>query len=388
MTALAIALVVWATVLSFGLADGLQHALLISGEELDLIVLRKGSQDETSSTIDPRTAREIATLAGVARDPKGKPLCSTEFVTILAKPRRAPKANPLASLFARAGEEAKSADGGTTNVIVRGLDPIGRALRPAFAIVQGRDLTPGLNEAITSRRMAKRFQNMAIGEVFEINQVGFKIVGYFQAGGSAAESELWTDLRDLTGARRTPDAVSCVNLRARDSAAKADLIRTIQEDEQFNLKVVDEKRYFEDQMTASIAIKVVGYFIAAFLTVGAMFAAANTMYAAVASRSREIGMLRALGFPRRSILISFVLESILLCLVGGLIGCLATMPFHGLSTGTLNWATFSEITFSFRFSPAVLVRGVLLTLVMGAIGGLFPAVRAVRLDIAQAIREQ
>ena len=368
MTVLGIGLVVWATVLSFGLADGLEHALLISGDELDLIVLRKGSQDEVSSGIDQRLAREVGTLEEIARDNEGTPLCSVEFVTILTKPRRG--------------------DGGTTNVIVRGMEEVGRQLRPGFKITQGRDVRPGINEAITSQRMAQRFRNMSLGEKFDINQVDFEIVGYFEAEGSAAESEVWTDLRDLTTVRRTPGAVTSVNLRARDAAAKLVLIDRLQNDEQFNLKAVDEKEYYEDQMTASIAIKVVGYFIAAFLTVGAMFAAANTMYAAVSSRAREIGTLRALGFGRGSILTSILFESVVLCLLGGLLGCLATLPFNGLSTGTANWATFSEITFSFRFGPAVLLRGVIMALIMGVIGGLFPAIRAVRMKIVDALREQ
>ncbi len=367
MTVLGIGMVVWATVLSFGLADGLEHALLITGNDLDLIVLRKGSQDEVSSGIQQQLAREVATLEGIARDNEGSPMCSIEYVTILTKPRRG--------------------DGGTTNIIVRGLEHMGRKLRPGFKIVEGRDIKPGLNQAITSKRMAARFRNTALGEKLDINQVDFEIVGYFQADGSAAESEVWTDLRDLTGARRQPGAVSSVNLRARDAVAREDLINRIQNDEQFNLKAVDEKTYYEDQMTASIAIKVVGYFIAVFLTVGAMFAAANTMYAAVASRGREIGTLRALGFGRGSILVSFLCESVALCLLGGILGCLATLPFNGLSTGTANWATFSEITFSFRFGPKVLLRGVVMALVMGVVGGLFPAIRAVRLNIVSALRD-
>jgi putative ABC transport system permease protein len=368
MTVLGIGLVVWATVLSFGLADGLEHALLVTGEANDLIVLRKGAQDEISSSIQQQLAREIATLEGIAHDADGNPQCSVEFVTILTKPRRG--------------------DGGTTNLIVRGMQPVGRQLRPGFKIVEGRDIRPGRNEAITSKRMAQRFQNTAIGEKLEINQVEFPIVGYFEAEGSAAESEVWTDFRDLTSVRRTPGAVSSINLRVQDASAKQNLMDRIQNDEQFNLKVIDEKQYYEEQMTASIAVKVVGYFIAAFLTLGAMFAAANTMYAAVASRAREIGTLRALGFGRGNILLSFLFESVVLCLLGGILGCLATLPFNGLSTGTANWATFSEITFSFRFGPNVLIRGLALALVMGLIGGLFPALRAVRMDIVTALREQ
>ena len=340
MTVLGTALVVWASVLSFGLTEGLEHALLITGNKLDLIVLRKGSQDETSSGLEQKITRQISTLEGIARDANGQPMCSVEFVTILTQPRRN--------------------NGGTTNLIVRGLEQAGRALRPGFQITEGRDIKPGVNEAIASRAMAERFENLGLGSKLEINKVDFTIVGYFAAEGSAAESEVWTDLRDLTNARRTPEAVSSVNLRVTDEAAKQALINRIQDDEQFNLKVVDEQQYYQDQMTATIAIRIVGYFIAGFLTVGAMFAAANTMYAAVANRTREIGTLRALGFRRRSILSSFLLESILLCLAGGILGCLATLPFNGLTTGTANWATFSEITFSFRFGPRVMLQGLLL----------------------------
>lgn len=367
MTVLGTGLVVWAMVLTFGLTDGLQHALRISGHPLDLIVLRKGANDETGSSVTTKQAQELATLEGIARNDQGLPMCSAEYVTILTKPRRN--------------------NGGTTNLIVRGVQEIGRELRPDFQIVQGRDLKSGVNEAITSVNMARRFENLALGEKLEINQVQFTVVGYFEAGGSSAESEVWTDIRDLTSARRTPEGITSVNLRARDESALAGLIKRIRDDKQFNLKPVEETKYFEDQMTSAIFIRFVGYVIAVFLTMGAMFAAANTMFAAVAARSREIGTLRALGFRRGSILMSFLLESVLICLLGGILGCLATLPFNGLSTGTANWATFSEITFSFRFGPTVLLQGILMALLMGLVGGLFPAIRAVRLNIVSALRD-
>lgn len=367
MTVLATGLVVWATVLAFGLANGLDHALRVTGDVNDVLVLRKGSDGETSSSIESRVAREIANLGEVARDENQTPMCSEEFVTILTKPRRN--------------------NNGTTNLIVRGLQPIGRALRPNFKIVEGRDLKPGVNEAITSRQMASRFENLAIGEKLEVNKVNFEIVGYFEAGGSAAESEVWMDIKDLTGARRTQGAISVVNLRANNQMDRDAILTRLQEDEQFKLKAITETAYFESQMSASIALRVIGYVIGAFLTFGAMFAAANTMYAAVASRSREIGTLRAIGFNRRSILISFMLESILLCLLGGVVGCLATLPLNGLSGGTANWATFSEITFSFQFGPAVLLRGVAMALIMGLLGGLFPAIRAIRMPIISSLRQ-
>lgn len=367
MTALGTGLVVWASVLSFGLADGLEHALMISADTLDVVCLRKGSLDEVSSGLDKQTADRVATLDGIVRDETGEPLCSQEYVVTLMKPRRG--------------------DGGSTNLIVRGLKPVGRRLRPGFRIVEGRDVEPGKNEIITSHRVAERFANLALGEKIKINNTEFTVVGHFEASGCAAESEVWTDIRDLTTVRKVQGVVSSISFRTPDAATQERLIQIIKEDEDFNLKAMTEVDFFKDQMTSAQFIKGVGYFIALFLTIGAMFAAANTMYAAVAGRSREIGTLRALGFSRSSVLMSFMLESVVLCLLGGLVGCLATVPFNGYSTGAANLQTFSEITFSFSFGPRVLLEGVLMALMMGLVGGLAPAIRAVRLNVLQALRD-
>lgn len=366
LTVISTGLVVWASVLCFGLTDGLRYALRVTGHELDLIVLRKGSTDEIGSGIEQRVAREVSSLPGIAKNGEGRPLCSVEFVTVLTKPRRN--------------------NGGTVNMTIRGLEDVGRELRPDFKIVEGRDIEPGKFEAITSRSMAARFENLAIGEKLEINRQPFTVVGYFEAAGSAAESEVWSDLRDITLARKTPAAVSSVCLRAESPEQRDALVKLMAEDERFLLSAIGEKKYFEDQLENASAIQVIGWVISGFLIVGAMFAAANTMYAAVASRAREIGTLRALGFPRISILNSFLFESVFLCLLGGLLGCLGTLPFNGLSTGTIN--QFSEITFSFRFGPRVLTQGVLLAVIMGALGGILPAIRAVRMNIISSLRER
>lgn len=368
MTVFSTALVVLISVLVFGLIDGLEYALRVSGHPLDLIVVRKGSTDEISSGLEQKVSRDVSTLPGIAKDESGHPMCSVELCTILTKPRRN--------------------NGGTTNLIVRGLEEMGRKLRPGFRITEGRDLASGVPEAITSKKMADRFENLAIGEKLLINQEAFTIVGYFEADGSAAESEVWTDLRVLASARRTPEFTTSVNLRAQDQASMDRLIETLSADKRFLLSGIPEMEYFANQVEQSSFWKYVGYFIAAFLTFGAMFAAANTMYAAVASRGREIGTLRALGFSRLSILSSFLLESVVLCLMGGVLGCVATIPFNGLSTGTANMASFSEITFSFQFGPRVLMQGVLLALIMGVLGGFLPAMRAVRLNIINALRER
>ena len=366
LTCVAIGVVVFASVLTFGMIDGIEHALTSSGDPADIIIMRKGSNDEMSSNVSPTSARELANLEGIATGPDGEPLASREFVTIALKPRRN--------------------KGGTANVIVRGLEEVGRQTRPDFKIVEGRDIKPGVNELITSRSIAQRFENLGLGEQFEINNVDFTVVGYFEAGGSSAESEVWADLRDLTSAQRFEGAVSVVNLRTKDEASRLEIMDRVRNDEQFKLKAITEPDYFENQKSSALAIKIVAYIIAGFLTVGAMFAAANTMYAAVASRGREIGTLRAVGFPRRTILTSFLLESLVLCCIGGLMGCLATLPLNGLSGGTS--VAFSEITFAFRFGPKVLLQGMFLALAMGLIGGLFPAVRAIRLQITNALRQR
>jgi putative ABC transport system permease protein len=342
--------------------------MLISADKLGIVCLRKGALDEVSSGIDKQTADRVATLEGVESDESGEPLVSSEFVITIMKPRRG--------------------DNGSTNLMVRGLKPAGFKLRPGFRILPGgRAPEPGKFEAITSRQISERFQNTRIGEQLKISNRDFTVVGSFEASGCAAESEVWTDLRDLTTVRKSDGFVSAIRLRARDENAQTSLIEQLKEDELFNLKAMTEEQFFQEQMLTAQAIQAVGFFIALFLTIGAMFGAANTMYAAVAGRAREIGTMRAIGFSRASILGAFLLESVVLCLMGGVLGCLATVPFNGYSTGAANFQTFSEMTFSFSFGPIVLLEAVLLALSMGVVGGFFPALRAVRLNVLQALRD-
>jgi putative ABC transport system permease protein len=371
MTAVFTGLLVCASVLVFGLVDGLMRAFLVSADEEKLIVLRKGSDNETNSQIDGPTASKIGTLDGIATDPQSGMLkYSPETVTIQAKPRRG--------------------DTIAVNLIVRGMKPAGRTLRPGFTIVSGRDLRPGLNEAIASVSIAERFQNCGLGEKLNINGTDFEIVGLFRAGGSTAESEVWTDVNNLMQARKyQAEIYSLVMLQAANRQARDSIMQQIKtnDDEFKDLDIKDEKEYFQSQATALSYIKLTGYILAVFLGVGAMFGAANTMYSAVAHRAREIGTLRALGFSRRSVLISFLFESIVLCMIGGLLGSLATVPLNGMSSGTQNPMMFSELTFSFHFGPRVVLQGILLASIMGLMGGLFPAIRAIRMNIVKALRE-
>ena len=372
MTALFTGLLVFASVLVFGLVDGLMHAFTVSSDELKLYILQKGSDNEIQSQIGAETAAKLKNLEGVATDPAtGSPMWSAEVVNIQTKPRR--------------GQEHP------VNVVVRGVTPESRSHRPGFKIIQGRDLQPGTHEAITSRGIAERFQDCGLGETLRINSTDFTIVGLFEAGGSTAESEVWTDVNDLLSARSFPTvSYSLILVQATDRAARDAIIQRISSDnDEFkDLSVKDEKQYYESQSAFVGGIRFVGYALAIFLSLGASFGAANTMYSAVAMRAREIGTLRALGFSRRSILASFLFESIVLCLIGGILGCLATIPLNGMSSGTQNMMMFSEVTFSFHFGPLVLLQGIALATVMGLLGGLFPAWRAVRMTVIQALRER
>jgi ABC-type antimicrobial peptide transport system permease subunit len=371
MTVLGVGMVVWASIFAFGLSDGLDKTLEIAADPLDVIVLRKGSTSEAVSAVTEAAAREIKALTGIATDSEGNPLAASEIVVFAYLPRHG-STQPV-------------------NVAVRGVDATSRELRAGMQIVEGRDFTPGLREAIVSRAMSRRFQKLGLGDTFKVEGGDFKVVGIFEAGGGAVESEVWTDQRVLAQLAKRTGAMSSLQFRATSQSERDRLISYIEGDEQIDLGAITEEQYFAEQAQQSALIKIVGYMIAFFLTIGAMFAVANTMYGAIASRAREIGTLRALGFGRVSILTSFILESLALCLAGAALGCLAALAvtylLGGIQTGTMNAATFTEIAFSFDFGPRVLAKGAILAIVMGLIGGFLPALRAVRMKVVDALRE-
>ncbi len=367
MTVLGTGLIVWSSCILFGLVDGLEHSQSVSGDPLDLIVLRKGSSNENTGGFEWSKAEDLKTLPETARGELGRPLVASELVHI---------------------RPAERADGTYANMIMRGVEPASRALRPAFTITEGRDFVPGRGECIVSRGLSGRFKDATIGGLLKVSEKEpFRVVGLFSAGGSVAESEVWVDIHDLARTINRVGTVSCVQLRTASAAALDRIKKTVDDDAQFRLVAVRESDYFAAQSLESLYLKTAGTLIAVFLSIGAMFAAANTMYAAVSARTREIGTLRALGFPRRDILVSFLGESVLLCTLGGALGLLATIPMSALTFGTLNSNTFAEVIVSFRFGPLVMTVAALMTLAMGVFGGLFPALRAVRLDVIRALRE-
>lgn len=365
MTVLSIALVVAVSIAIMALADGLDRALVSSGAPENVLVRRRGSDSELASSVSREAMQAIQHLPGV-RDVQGTASVSGEVVVVVNLPRR------------NQGEGA--------NVTVRGLSTVGIALHPQVQIVAGRMFQQGLREVIVSQQIAERFESTAIGDRVRLGKGEWEVVGIFDAGRTAFGSEIWADVNQLASDFNR-ETYSAVLLRATDAASVSSVIQRVESDPRFNLTAQPELEYWEQQTRASQPLKLLATFIAIVMGIGACFAAMNTMYAAVGSRAREITTLLVLGFKRRSVLLSFVAESLLLALVGGAIGCLLVWPVNGLTTGTVNWETFSEVAFAFRITPWLLLKGLAFAAMLGLLGGVLPAWQASRLAPAGALRE-
>ena len=365
-TAFTIGLTVGVYLLVMALAHGIDATLASSGEPLNLIVLRQGSTAELNSFVTHENLRNISYLDGVARE-GDKPLVAPELITLIYK--------------ARKGMTQGS------NITIRGIGPMSTKLRSGFAFTSGRTFTPGLAEAIVSRRIGERFQGMEIGDKFRVQATDFQIVGLFDAGGKAFESEIWVDFNALANATKRDQGSSSVLLRVTSPAAMDSLAKRISDDQRLQLSAMPEIKFYEDQQgMASGLLKGLAVFIAFIMAIGAAFAGMNTMYAAVARRTKEIGTLRVLGFSRRSILIAFVLEAVAISIVGAAIGILFTLPLNFVSTGTANFVTFSEIAFNFRVTPQLMLAALIFGSIIGFIGSLLPSIRAARFKIVDALR--
>jgi putative ABC transport system permease protein len=367
MTMLGTALLVASSCLLFGLVDGLEYSLKMSGDPLDLIILRKGSSNETTGGFESAKADDLLNLRGIARDETGAPLAAKELLNIAI------------------GERV---NGTRNNLIIRGVQKASPKLRPDFKILAGRFLDEGKGECIVSQNISRRYKGAQIGGLLYFgDKEQYRVVGTFSAGGSAAESEVWADLKDVEKNTGRDGSVSCVQIRTASQADFDNLQKTINDDTQFRLAAVPEATYFESQARSSLFLKAAGTLIAVLLTFGAMFAAANTMFAAVKSRTREIGTMRALGFSQWDILISFLGESFLLCMLGGILGLVATLPLNLLTIETSNFDSFASVSITFRLGWFVASVALIMTLAMGLFGGMFPALRAVRLEVISALRE-
>jgi putative ABC transport system permease protein len=364
-TAFTIGLTVAVFLLVMALARGIDLTLSSSGEPLNMIVLREGSTAELNSSLTREQFNDLMFLDGVERE-GDKPLATAEHITLIYK--------------ARKGMTQGS------NVTIRGVGPMSFKLRSGFQIVAGRLFQPGLTEAVVSKRIAERFQGLEVGDKFRIQTTDFTVVGLFDSAGKAFESEIWVDINSLASCTKR-DTYSSALLRAKDQNVMAALAKRITDDPKLHLKALSERVFYEDQQgTASGALKGLAVFISFIMAVGAGFAGMNTMYAAVARRTKEIGTLRVLGFSRLSVLVAFLLESVSIALIGAAIGILLALPLNFVSTGTSNWVTFSEIAFNFRVTPDLMVWALIFGAIIGFVGSLLPSIRASRFKIVDALR--
>lgn len=276
---------------------------------------------------------------------------------------------------------------GETNVTVRGLMPDGLELRPKVKIVQGRWFTPGQREVVVSESIQKRFSHTNIGDTLQFGKGPWTVVGVFDAGGSAYESEVWGDVNQMAADFDRQGGFSSAYLRATDPVSADALVHRVSDDQRLKLEGMLETDYYAKQTRSGAPIKYIGWVVAIIMAIGSSFAAMNTMYAAVAYRSREIATLRVIGFSRPSILTSFVFESVVLSLLGAAVGILLMLPFDGMTTGTSNGVTFSEVIFSLRMTPQVVCIAILFAVIMGLFGGMAPAWHAARRDILAALRD-
>jgi len=367
MTALGIALTVTTAIFIMALLAGLRDAFAATGNPDNVLVLRKGSNSELAAGGVAREAMQtIKELPGVRRDGQGAPLVSGEAIQVVVLPR---------------------ADGtGEVNVTVRFMTPTGIEMRPEVKLISGRWFTPGQREIVVSKAIGKRFAQTGVGDQIWIGKGNWTVVGIFDAARTAHESEIWGDINQLASDfDRT--SYNSVLVAATDPATAQALKNRMNDDQRLELSGLLESEYYAQQTSTGGPIKVVGTIVAVIMAIGSCFAAMNTMYAAVAYRSREIATLRVIGFSRSSILTSFVFESLLLALLGALVGVVLMLPFNGMTTGTSNPITFSEAVFSLRMTPMVVGNAILFALVMGLIGGLAPAWSAARRDILAALRD-
>jgi ABC-type antimicrobial peptide transport system permease subunit len=305
-------------------------------------------------------------MAGIARE-DGEPIASLEMVTVINLP------------------SVDSPDG--MNVTLRGILPVGVKMRDGLKLQDGRWFQAGQREVVVGKSVAKRYPGAQLGKRLRFGRGDWEVVGVMDGGQSSVNSEIFGDLNQVSSDFNRADGLSSVLLRATDEATVPALINSLNDDRRLGVDAQTEKSYYEAQTSSGALLQYLGIFISIIMAVGSSFAAMNTMYAAVARRAREIGTLRVLGFSRGSILFSFLIESLLLSALGGLLGCLLVLPLNNITTAVGSFVTFSEIAFNFRVSPQIMAAGLAFALVMGALGGLFPARMAARKEILTALRD-
>jgi ABC-type antimicrobial peptide transport system permease subunit len=367
MTALGIALTVAVLLSILAMVEGLRSSLAATGHPLNLLVMRKGATAEVNSIVTQEQFQTLKVKPGIARLPNGEPAASLELLTVIM----------LESPENPAG----------INISMRGLTQTGFDMREGIRISEGRMFQPGRRELVVGKGLAKRYPKARVGEQLDLGRGVWDIVGVMDAGRSAANSEVFCDLAQLAADQNRETALSSVLVRATDAVAMQALMNDLKDDRRLNFEAKAETAYYQEQMSSAAPIQFLGTFVAIIMAIGSSFAAMNTMYAAVARRSAEIGTLRVLGFSKPGILVSFLIEALLLSLLGGIIGCLLVLPLNDFTTGIGSFTTFSEFTFNFRITPQIMLTGIVFAVVLGIIGGLFPASAAARKEILTALKQ-
>ena len=351
------------------MARGFQATLIASGSASNSIVRRAGASSEMDSGVSLDQARVVADAPQVARNADGAPLSSPEVVVIGA------------FQLIKSGTDA--------NTQIRGMTPLVLEVRPSVKVVEGRFFKPGLAELVVGSNAVQTYQGLDLGSTVNFGGQEWQVVGIFNAGGSAFDSEIWCDHTVLAQTFDRPNNIfGSITARLNSPTDFEAFKDALTSDPRLTVQVEREAEYYAKQsQIVSKLIRVLGFMVAFVMAIGAVFGALNTMYSAVAARAREIATLRALGFGGGSVILSFMFESLLISLIGGILGCIAVLPLNGFTAGTMNWQTFSHLAFAFRVTPGLLMAGIVFALFMGFVGGVFPAVRAARLQVAHALRE-
>jgi putative ABC transport system permease protein len=366
LTAGGMALVVYVFATVLMMSEGIRSTLVATGQTDNVMVLRKGAGAEINSAIERAQAAIIETLPGIATDARGRPLVSREPVVLISLPKRS--------------------NGKPSNATVRGTSDVGLQMRPRVQMVEGRMFRPGTSEIVVGRAVAEGFRGVDIGQTLRFAGREWLVVGVFDAGRSAFDSELWGDAEQMLQAFRR-NAYSIIVFRLADAEQFASVKARFEGDPRLSLEVKPEIEFYAEQSQAlATFIKILGLSLAVIFSIGAVVGAMITMFAAVASRTGEIGTLRALGFRRGAVLLAFLSESLLLATLGGVVGLAAASAMQAVNVSTTNFQTFAELAFRFVLTPQIAVQTMIFALAMGVVGGFIPAWRAARLQIVDCLR--
>jgi len=366
LTAGGMALVVFVFAAVLMLSEGLKKTLVATGSHENVVIIRRSAETEVQSSVYRDQASLVASIPEIAYGPGGARMVSKEVLVLMVLPKR--------------GTSSPS------NVTIRGLSEMGPALRPQVRLVEGRMFRPGTSEIIAGAKIAEGFQGAGLGETIKLGIQEWKVVGVFDAGKTGFASEIWGDADQMMQAFRR-DSYSSVIFRLSDPGSFARVKKRLEDDRRLTVEAEREPQFYarQSELMANF-LNVLGTILSTIFSIGAIIGAMITMYAAVANRTAEIGTLRALGFRRHDILTAFLVESLLLSLLGGILGLVMASFMQAFTVSTMNWQTFAELAFSFTMNTGVIVQGLLFALIMGLAGGFLPAVRAARLNIVEALR--